>query len=66
MIDAFWRRAKKYQPSLSCEGGDGVGTREEIKRIKWVVWKKEDITMFKQDLVGHTVSIQLLLAAVQM
>jgi hypothetical protein len=55
---------------LSCEGDDGVGAKEEIKRglrkVQWAVCRKGDVDKFKADLRGHTESIQLLLVTVQM
>lgn len=67
-IDVFWKQAQKYQPHLACEGRSG--TRSEIKagwmKIKWAIFKREDVTRFKADLVGHTESIQVLLATFQM
>jgi hypothetical protein len=35
-------------------------------RIKWAVCKKDDVSKFKADLLGHTESMQLLLVTVQM
>lgn len=35
-------------------------------KVKWAVCKKDDIAKFRSSLVGHTESILLLMAAVQM
>jgi hypothetical protein len=35
-------------------------------KVKWAICKKEDVRKFQADLAGHTASIQLLLATVQM
>lgn len=35
-------------------------------KIKWVLCKKEDLSRFKLDLVGHTESIQMLLTTLRM
>ncbi|KAH8761786.1 hypothetical protein F5882DRAFT_522938 [Hyaloscypha sp. PMI_1271] len=64
-IDAFWGKVTKYQPAIW-----GMRSNSQVKvswlKIKWALCKKEDVTKFKADLVGHTESIQLLLATVQM
>jgi prephenate dehydratase len=64
-IDAFWEKIKKYQPSLRT-GGSGSRVKDGWMKIRWAVCKKEDLSRFKMDLVGHTESIQLLLASLQM
>jgi Fungal N-terminal domain of STAND proteins len=64
-IDAFWEKIKKYQPSLRT-GGSGSRVKDGWMKIRWAVCKKEDLSRFKMDLVGHTESIQLLLANLQM
>jgi len=35
-------------------------------KIKWTICKKDDVTKFQADLLGHTESIQMLLATIQM
>jgi hypothetical protein len=68
-IDAFWEKIKKYQPSLRA-GGSGSGTGSKVKdgwmKIKWALCQKEDLVRFKAELMGHTESIEILLATVQM
>lgn len=70
-IDAFWKKVQKYQPHLSCDSnGGGRSQLSLIKgglmKIKWAVCKKADVEAFRADLRGHTESIELLLATVQM
>lgn len=64
-IDKFWEDAKNYQPALT-----GIKTGSKIRdkwmKIKWAICRKDDVSKFKADLVGHTESIQLLLITVQM
>ncbi|KAE9377316.1 hypothetical protein N431DRAFT_436561 [Stipitochalara longipes BDJ] len=64
-IDAFWEKVGKYQPALA-----GSRSSSKLKdgwmKIKWALCKKDDVANFKADLKGHTESIQLLLATVQM
>ena len=64
-IDAFWEKIKTYQPSLKT-GESGSRVKDGWKKIRCAVYKKEDLSRFKLDLVGHTESIQLLLATLQM
>jgi hypothetical protein len=63
-IDDFWKTIQKYQPSLRA-GGSGSRAKDGWMKIKWALCK-EDLVKFKADLVGHTQSIELLLATVQM
>ena len=58
-------RLEKYQPAL---GGTDIvrSVKEGWMKIKWALCKKEDFSIFKADLVGHTRSIQLLLTTVHM
>jgi hypothetical protein len=73
-IDGFWGTVKGYQPHLGNDEAGFEGSRINLKdktkrswmRVKWAVCKKEDVRRFQADLVGHTESIQLLLATVQM
>ena len=63
-IDAFWKKAEKYQASLG--SGSSSGLKDKWMKIKWALCKKDDVARFKADLVGHTESIQLLLTTVQL
>jgi hypothetical protein len=69
-IDAFWKKVQKCQPALGNNADRGrVGVerlRDKCVRIKWAVCRKGDVEKFQADLRGHTESIQLLIAAVQM
>lgn len=64
-IDNFWQKIQKYQPHLQSNGSSSR-LKDGWMKIKWAVCKKDDVAKFKADLVGHTESIQMLLAAVQM
>jgi hypothetical protein len=64
-IDGFWKKIQKYQPHLRTEGSDSR-VKDGWMKIKWAICKKDDVAKFKADLVGHTESIQLLLATVQL
>jgi hypothetical protein len=64
-IDSFWRKIQKYQPHLQSNGSNSR-VKDSWMKVKWAICKKDDVTKFKADLMGHTESIQLLLAAVQM
>jgi hypothetical protein len=66
-IDDFWNNIRKYQPHLSLSSECfNFHTRTTWTKIKWAVCKRDDLARFKADLVGHTESIQLLLAVIQM
>jgi hypothetical protein len=73
-IDAFLERVKAYQPHLGNDRSESGVTLGNIKdgakrgwmKVKWAICKKEDVRKFQADLAGHTASIQLLLATVQM
>jgi len=73
-LDSFWKSASKYQPALGNSGGagglEGVKIGQKVKdgwmKMKWALCKKEDVGKLKADLMGHTQSIQMLLATVQM
>jgi hypothetical protein len=64
-IDGFLERVRKYQPTLG-----GAGSSLKIKdwwmKIKWAVFKKDDVARFKADLLSYTENIQLLLASIQL
>lgn len=64
-IDAFWKKIAKYQPHLR-GGGSGSRVKDGWMRVRWAVCRREDVERFKADLMGHTESIDLLLATVQM
>ena len=64
-IDDFWKKIQKYQPHLRTNGSDSR-VKDNWMKIKWALCKNGDVATFKADLVGHTESIQLLLATVQM
>jgi hypothetical protein len=64
-IDDFWQKIQKYQPYLQ-SNGSGSRLKDEWMKIKWATCKKDDVAKFKAALMGHTESIHMLLAIVQM
>ncbi|KAG4442391.1 hypothetical protein IFR05_002093 [Cadophora sp. M221] len=64
-IDAFWEKIKKYQPSLRA-AGSGSRVKDGWRKVRWALCRKEDLSRFKADLMGHTESIEMLLTTVQM
>jgi Fungal N-terminal domain of STAND proteins len=66
-INDFWDKIKKYQPSLgrNSECSD-FHVRTAWTKIKWAVCRRDDLAGFKADLIGHTESINILLAVIQM
>lgn len=64
-IDHFWEKIKKYQPSLRADGS-GSRVKDGWRKVRWALCRKEDLSRFKADLMGHTESIEMLLTTVQM
>jgi hypothetical protein len=64
-IDEFWGKIQKYQPHLRSSGSSSK-IKDSWMKIKWAICKSDDVAKFKADLIGHTESIQILLATVQM
>jgi hypothetical protein len=64
-IDEFLKTIQKYQPHLN-SGGSRFGAKDALMRIRWTLCKREDVTRFKSDLLGHTAAIELLLTTLQM
>ena len=65
-IDDFWRKnITKYEPSLKARGS-GSKFKDGWMKAKWALYQKEELAKFKADLVGHTESINLILATVHM
>lgn len=66
-IDDFWGRIKKYQPHLGSSTSDSnFRMRTAWTKIKWALCRRDELVKFKADLIGHTESIQILLATIQM
>lgn len=64
-IDVFYKKAQKYQPHLTEVGIDSK-LKSGWAKIKWAVYKKEDVETFRAEIRGHTSSISVLLSAVQL
>lgn len=64
-IDDFWQKIQKYQPHLQSNGSSSR-LKDSWMKVKWAICKKDDVAKFKADIAGHTESIQMLLATVQM
>jgi len=64
-IDEFWKRTQKYQTHLSQSGHGAVDVKGAWMKVKWALYKKEDLVRFKADLEGHARGIEMLLAVVQ-
>jgi len=68
-IDAFWTKARRYQPHLVLS--DGVGsvsarTKSAWMKIRWSLCRSEDLAVFKLNIMAHTQAIMILLATLQM
>jgi hypothetical protein len=64
-IDRFLAKIKKYQPSLNAQGS-GSRIRDSLRKIQWALCSKADLGVFQAEVRGHTGSINILLATVQM
>ena len=64
-IDAFLQKIQKFQPPLRT-GGSGSKWRDRLRKIEWVLYKKEDIQNFRAQVKGHTTSIDILLLTLQL
>ena len=67
-IDDFFMRIRRYIPHLSEGRSSNVGFKWKValKKVQWAVCHKGDIAKLQADVVGHTQSIEMLLAAIQM
>lgn len=63
-IDDFLQKIRKFQPALRT-GGSRSSWRDGVRKIEWALCKKEDVEKFCAQLNAHTVSISILLMAVQ-
>lgn len=61
-IDEFWMRIVKYQPYLS-PNGRASRAKEAWMKVRWAVFKQEEMDNFRTKLRSHTGSIQLLIQA---
>jgi hypothetical protein len=64
-ISSFWKQTQKYEKSLRA-GGSGSVVKDGFMKIRWALYKSEDLIKFKVDIAAHTQSIHILLAALQM
>lgn len=65
-IDEFWKRTQKYQTHLSQSEHGAFDVKSAWMKVKWALYKKEDLVRFKADIQGHATGIEMLLMAVQM
>lgn len=65
-IDEFWMRIVKYQPYLSNSNGRASRAKEAWVKVRWAVFKQEEMDSFRAELRSHTGSIHLLIQASQM
>ncbi|KXS95844.1 hypothetical protein AC578_1195 [Pseudocercospora eumusae] len=57
-INEFWKRAKKWQKHLA----PGAAWM----KVRWSLFKSQELARFKADIAAHSQSISVLLAAMQM
>ena len=65
-IDDFWTKLEAGRPHLRCGIGSGQQWKARWTKVKWAVYRKDDMAKFKADLTMHTQSIQLLMTTLQM
>ncbi|KAM5354194.1 hypothetical protein ACJ41O_000844 [Fusarium nematophilum] len=61
-ITDFWQSVQKYHPSLG-SSSRSMRLRDQWIKVKWALFKEEEVEKFKADLRGHTGSINILLAS---
>jgi len=64
-IQEFLQKVKKYQPALQA-GGSTRKWKDNLRKIQWSFYSKEDVRRFQAQLQGHTASIQILLQRIHM
>ena len=62
-IDEFWTIMYPYVPYLRWNGG-ASRTKSSWYKLKWGVYKKDDVAKFHAKLAGHTEAIQLLISTI--
>ena len=65
-IDQCLIKLEKYHPSLGFSSTGRSALRDRCRRIQWAMCRENDLEKFQLEILGHTESIQLLLATVQM
>lgn len=61
-ISDFWQTVQEYHPSLGKSAGSS-SLKNQWMKVKWALFKEEEVEKFKADLRGHTGSINLLLTS---
>jgi hypothetical protein len=64
-ISQFLLKISKYQLSFRA-GGSGSAWRDNLRKIQWALYQKEDVQRFRAQIQGHTSSIMTLLLALQL
>jgi hypothetical protein len=67
-IEDFFKRIHPYKPYLTDEGATRSlpNWKSALRKVRWAVCHKEDMSRVQVDLMGHTESINLLLATIQL
>ncbi|KAF2093426.1 hypothetical protein NA57DRAFT_48297 [Rhizodiscina lignyota] len=64
-VSHFLDQISKYQPSLRATGS-GSRWRDQLRKIQWTLYRKEDVQHFRAQIQGHTSSIMISLMALQL
>ena len=59
-VERFLKKIEPYQPSLQV-GGTKNKWKDALQKIKWALYRKEDVNTFRAEISIHLNSIQLIL-----
>ena len=65
ILETFWRKTRKYQPSLRI-AGSGSKLKDGWMRVRWTVAMKKGVAKFQANLNMYMQSIELVLMTIQM
>lgn len=64
-IDTFLQTIRKFQPALS-DGISKSSLKDNLRKIQWALYRKEDVERFRAQISGHSASINILLMTTQL
>ena len=65
LLETFWRKIRKYQPSLRINGS-GSKLKDGWTKVRWTVLMRQDVSKFQSSLKMYLESIGLILVTIQM
>ncbi|GAB7328404.1 hypothetical protein MBLNU13_g00377t2 [Cladosporium sp. NU13] len=63
-LSTFLNKIKKYQPNLQL-GGSGNHLMDNLRKVQWALYTKDDVAHFQLEIRGHVDSILILLGMLQ-